>query len=152
MGYSAIAYIGYGIEYGESAKLPWGKYWNLDDWWLKESGYKPTNNPFDEDGEWRKDLANDERELLAHAMHDEEQAWKAAHLCPIELFICGSADAYSTVVCVPGSVTKQCWENSQPIDIRNLTVHPDLLVAFNEFCEKYELQGPCLWRLGASLE
>lgn len=150
MGSSATAHIGYGIEIYEGDELPWGDDW-IEDWWLKESGFVPTNNPFTEDGEW-KSLPSAEREELFRKYFEEQRVWKNEHPCPVTTFICGTYEACGTVVCVAGSLIERDWESS-------LVFHPEKLPQFTEtalaeyqaFCKKYGIEGTPEWRLGASM-
>ena len=82
MGQSTDGLLIYGVALPEEVVLPW-EHNEEGEWWLKESGYVPTFQPFDGKGEYREGVDKDDPRVNAY--FDERNAWRKSHPLPVAI-------------------------------------------------------------------
>lgn len=139
MGQSTDGQIGYGIVFEEGFEFPWGDE-DMDDWWLKECGYKPSVEIY---GDTESGYANNVRpdQKTIDAYYDEKKAFKDSHPLPVKLENYCHCDCPMYMLVVPSSA-KQCSRGyPKEFDPQKLTVTEEEKKALLDFCQKYNLTG-----------
>lgn len=136
MGSDAKSSICYGVSFEDGADFPWED--NLDDWWLKESGFKPPFELFDEHGEYINGVRPPEAKVDEY--YDKKHEWEKQHPVPVDLVYCGSDEGHLTIVAIPSSVIRSDWEEPKELST-NLSLQREVgandLKKFYRFYLKY---------------
>ncbi len=98
MGRTVKSMIIYGIKLDENAELPWSKDEDRDieEWWLKQKGYKPTFYPYTKDGEYKEGVSKNDPRLDAY--YEEKSAFIKANRCPFDTENYGSSETQDDVI------------------------------------------------------
>lgn len=137
MGCSADGIICYGIIFDDDVVFPWMEEDNNggdeDTWWLKVSGFKPSVQPYDNEGMQVPGVTD----AQVAEYYREQRAWLAKHPMPVEVVWYGHHDYSQCILAVPGTVM---WRDSAgPFDPSVLVVDVEAVHKFNEFQEKHGL-------------
>ena len=144
---STDAILCYGISVPEGDELPWSDRELYDDgihdWWLEQNAWKPSCQPWDEDGERIPNTTEDDvKQYFA-----EKREFKSTHPCPVDDVIHCSYDYPMHIIAIPTTV-KRAWRGfPQLIDFDQCKVYRDDTEALREFCTKYSIQGDEGWWL-----
>ena len=151
MGTSTDAILCYGISVDEGDELPWSDRDKYDDgiydWWIEESRWKPSIQPYDEDGE---PLPNVSKEAIDR-YHQERYNFSKTHPLPIELVEHCSYEYPMSIIAVPGTVTRASRGFPEAIDEDAIKCPAPLsdIAAMREFCKKYSIAGEEGWWLAS---
>jgi hypothetical protein len=160
MGRSVTARLVFGVDLDrENYIYPWqdeetGE-GELDEWWLKESGFKPTFYPFTEEGQYKEGVSQDDP--LVDAYYEERRTWIESHPCPVEQAFFGWCDESGQMLIVPDA---GLWTDSwSPLEVKEWPSPPDViqLRQFLDFVNKYVKPvnpdvGPPAWLLTADFD
>ncbi len=145
MGTTTNGFIFYGFVFDEDHRFPWmsedGE-GEIDDWWLKVTGFTPSVDPFDEEGNYKDGPASSPSSIKKYFA--ERDAWQAEYPLPVVVENYCSADFPMYALAVPGTVTtgRRGDPTALPFGALNKSVSLDKVNAFLEFCEKYEIKPP----------
>lgn len=154
MGVSTDGILAFGIQFDpeeEDIKLPWmvtsededddeQDEIDLEEWWRRVNGYKPSKEIWTEEG---KLPGVTEADLEAY--YQEQSDWDSSHPMPFSLQTHCSGEYSQYILAVPGTVTTANRGAAQ--EITSLEVPTKALAKFKEFCAKYGVEGEPKWWL-----
>jgi hypothetical protein len=135
MGMDASATISFGMEFEEDFEFPWEDQ-DIDDWWIKELGFEPSKEVFDENGNYNEGMTKKDSDDYFKEIGE----FLENHPCPIIDIRCGSYDNHSTVIAIPSSCIYGDWESGVNIDtLEDFILDNENLNSYYEFMNKYFL-------------
>ena len=141
MGINVLGGLTYGIKFPEGFEFPWDseKYGgDIDEWWQGVAGFKPiAKSPFDNLGEWRSDICENERDKIYDAWAAERNSWNSSNPIPVELINYCNPEQEMYILAVPIGIGCD-W--GDPIVFKGL---PELslkdLTSVNDFCNEFSI-------------
>lgn len=152
MGQSTNGELWYGFVFEDGYEFPWDAApfeGDIDDWWLAESGFKPSVEIYDAaDPSGYKGGAKPTEEAISD-YYAEKRNFKEAHPCPVETvnYCSGDYPMYALAVCGTGMTAYR----GDPKRVEGLGISPQEIAPLLEFCEKYNLkpEGESGWYLSS---
>ena len=148
MGVSTDAILCYGISFEEEYEFPWDdcgdSEYDSESWWLEQCGYKPPFELFTKEGDYLPGPHPPDEKITAYFSHRRE--FLQANPLPVEVVMHCHGDYAMWILAVPGTVTKA--SRGYPEQIQPpLAVSVDGIIALEDFCEQWKLDGdgPAWW-------
>jgi hypothetical protein len=131
MGQSTNGQICYGAIFEEGNEFPWDERGSLEEWWRTESGI------------------DEAKTYPAEGWREYEQAFDAAHPCPVEEVNYCSGDYPIYMLAIPATLKKCRRGYPEKFEPSELVVSLEDFKAFTDFCGKYNLisEHPVGWYL-----
>lgn len=139
MGMHSSSTICYGIFYEDGYEFPWddGEDNYIDKWWIEEiMQFKPTFNPFDENGNYAKGVTGSLDPRINEYFKERNEFGKL-HPLPVTLINYCSGDESMYIISTLGSHTYSGCADPTELDFNDMK--PDTLEVMQliEFCQKY---------------
>lgn len=136
MGQSTNATILFGIPFDEGFDFPWE---DIDDWWLKVSGFKPSVEIYaDTESGYINDVNPDQKIISQY--YDEKRIFKENNPLPVHLEHHCHHECPMYILAVPGTVKTAYRGDVEKFDPKDLTVSDEQVKELLEFCKKYGIE------------
>lgn len=157
MGVSTDGQLTFGYSFDEDFEFPWqvcdeddcdNCEHEIEEWWMKEKGFKPTLYPYSEEGGGRKEGVSDEE---VDRYYKERREFNEANPCPVKLVIHCSYDYPLYILAVPE--LSYTADRGYPKEITNemLSTGEEQKRTLKLFCKKYKIdcEGEPKWWLSS---
>ena len=150
MGVSTDGYIFYGILFDEGQEYPWDEEedGDIQTWWLKECGFKPTKEFFDKNGNYINGKEPSREEMSSY--FKEKRDFLDSKPCPVEeLNYCSDGCPMYALV-LPNKTISGLRGDPTVFNPLDLKVTEEEKKGLIDFCEKYGLEcGEPKWYVGS---
>ncbi len=139
MGINVDAHICYGILIGDPyERLPWHDEndtydRDIEEWWEKAGGFKPTFYPYDAQG----NSAGFATTAQVETYWEERRDWQKANPCPVQEVRFGHAEQDMIILAIPSRVKGADWGTPTEITHRWCDTPTQDHYALLRFCEKH---------------
>ena len=145
MGVSTNAILCYGVSFEEGYEFPWDdgadSDYGLESWWLDQHGYKPPFRLFTDEGDY---IGLPDERITEYFDHRHD--FLRANPLPAKLVMHCHGDYAMWIIAVPDTVVTA--HRGFPEEIQPpLAVSTDGIIALEDFCEQWKLEGdgPAWW-------
>lgn len=136
MSVSTDGQICFGNVYEEDFEFPWENH-DIESWWRKECGFKPSVELYDESGEYVNGVKPSQDVIDAY--YKEHRDFDLAHVLPVELVNYCSGEFPMWIIAVPSSCRSNNRGYAERFEPGDLTVTKDEIATLRDFCIKYDL-------------
>lgn len=137
MGTSTNGQLCYGRVFEEGYEFPWSEE-DIETWWEKELGFKPSITIYNEDGGYINGVKPPQSQLDLY--YKETRQFKLANPLPVELVNYCSGDCPEYILAIPSTI--KTANRGYPVPLSpNLFLEPNEAKAFYKFCDKYNLKS-----------
>jgi hypothetical protein len=139
MGETVSGQIAYGVLFEEGYEFPWEGEENdgLENWWVRENGFKPSKELYDDQGEWLDGVEASDEDVDAY--HEEKSLFLAAHLLPVEFLNTCDSNNPIYMLAVPSTTMEASRGNPKEFRPEELVFTKPEGEALLDFCSKYGL-------------
>jgi hypothetical protein len=141
MGQSTNGQICFGVVFEGDYEFPWDDELHtgdLEEWWLREAGFKPKHPIHDETGNWIGGVKPTDAQYNLY--FSEKREFKKAHPLPVEEVNYCSGECPMYILAVPSSLKSASRGYPKEFDPAALKVTEEEKAALIKFCEKYGLE------------
>lgn len=137
MGVSTDGQICYGVLFEEGFHFPWGESYDIEDWWMRTSGYKPSVEIYNEKGEYINGV-RPERSVLDNYF-EERGKFRDEHPVPVEMVNACSYDYPVWIVALKETFFKA--NRGYPVIIKeeNIIITEEQRTALLDFFKKFDI-------------